>query len=493
MLRTIRFVLLSAVCMSLFVLGAGCTKSDSRTVLTVSVFAQEHEQVMYREVIRKFEQDNGVKVDFRVAGDQYWPELEGALTANIAPDVFYLGIPDIKRRIWAGKVEPLDDLLDISSLNKIWADALNLYRYDAETDTLGIGQIYALPKDFSAVSMTVNRAIIEKRRPQIQQLITSGVLPFFPETDANGNLPVYTFTEFANLCKVLTFDDTTLPSTAGGTRVYGTHLWEDFCLLPFVWGAGGDYLDPTHTKVLFDSPAFIEGYEGFMRIVELGGSGSSTDETTGYLKFLAGRCAYFPCGTWDVGAFQSISADEAINPNRSWFDFDIAPWPISDRYKNLSIAERQDKWFGRVDSIGYAVSSQSKNKPLAAQLAYVLSADEEVQRFIALRGGQLPNIVEMAVGEYLSDDRYFPDSRIVFVNMLSGQNGRRLPTTYTFNNRWYAETFLPGLGGVWAYYEKVNNGNPPVSVADYCRSIQARAQTLLEESIADERSLNPNR
>jgi multiple sugar transport system substrate-binding protein len=493
MRKSIRFSLLLVAGICLTGLVIGCKKSEAKTVLTVSVFAQEHEQAMYREVIRKFEQDNNVSVDFRVAGDQYWPELEAALTANIAPDVFYLGIPDIRRRVWAGKVEPLDDLLETSSLGKIWEDSLDLYRYDTSSNTLGVGKIYALPKDFSAVSMTVNRAIIKKRQAQIKELVANGTLPFFPETDSNGNLPVYTFTEFANLCKILTFDDSTLPPTAGSTKVYGTHLWEDFCLLPFVWGAGGDYLDSTHTKVLFDSPQFIEGYEGFMKIVELGGSGSSTDEVTGYLKFLAGRCAYFPCGTWDVGAFQAISSDTAVNPNKSWFDFDIAPWPISDRFKNLSIEQRQDKWAGRVDSIGYAVSSQSKNKKLAAKLAYVLSADEEVQRFIAKRGGQVPNIVSMAKGEYLSDKSYFPDSRVVFVNMLSGQNGHRLPTTYTFNNLWYTDTFLPGLGSVWAYYEKIDNGNPPMSVADYCRSIQARSQTLLNESIADEKALNPNR
>jgi multiple sugar transport system substrate-binding protein len=459
--------------------------------LTVSVFAQEHEQAMYRQILQRFEQQNNVKVNFQVVGDQYWPELEASLTANTAPDVFYLGVGDIKRRVWAGKVASLNALLDTTALGTIWPDALNLYRYDEASDTLGTGAIWALPKDFSAVSMTVNRAIIQKRRAEIEALIANGTLPFFPEIDANGNLPVYTFTEFANLCKVLTFEDSTLPLTSGGTRVYGTHLWEDFTLQPFIWGAGGDYLSADHTKVLFDSPQFIEGYEGFMKIVELGGSGSSTDETSGYLKFLAGRCAYFPCGTWDVGAFQAIENDTAINKDKAWFDFDVAPWPISDSYAGLSIAERQDKWFGRVDSVGYCVSSQSPNKELAARLALVLSADEEAQRFLAEQGGQLPNIVSMAQGEYLNDDRYFPETREVFVNMLSGQNGHRIPTTYTFNGMWHGDGFLVGLGSVWAYYEKINNGFTPMSVAEYCRSIQAGAQALLDQSIEDEKALKP--
>lgn len=461
--------------------------------LTVGVFAQEHEQAMYREVIEKFETETGYTVEFQVAGDQYWPELEAALTANTAPDVFYLGLGDIKRRVWAEKIVPLNDLLEVSSLDRIWPEALNLYRFDVEKNVLGEGDIYALPKDFSAVSMTVNKAIIEKRRNEIEALVADGTLPFFPETDANGNLPVFTFTEFAELCVVLTFEDETLPDTAGSTSVYGTHLWEDFTLQPFIWGAGGEYLNDDATKVQFNSPDFIEGYEGFMAIVEKGGSGLSTDEVTGYLKFLNGRVAYFPCGTWDVGAFQAIEDDEAINPDKNWFDFDLAPWPISDEYANLSIEDRQDKWAGRVDSIGYAVSKNSANQKEAAELAYLLSADEEVQRFIAQRGGQVPNLVDMAEGEYLTDDSYFPESRALFVNMLSGQNGKRVPTSLTFNAVWHAEGFISGVDSVWSYYEGSDKGVEPMNVSDYVNSIQEAAQGMLDQAITDEANINPNK
>lgn len=94
--------------------------SGDKPVLDVSVFAQEHEQAMYREVISQFEEKFNCTVNFQVAGDQYWPELEAALTANAAPDVFYLGLGDIKKRVWAEKIVALDDLLDVASLDKIW-------------------------------------------------------------------------------------------------------------------------------------------------------------------------------------------------------------------------------------------------------------------------------------------------------------------------------------------------------------------------------------
>lgn len=108
------------------------SKAGDKPTLTVSVFAQEHEQAMYKEVIAKFEEEKNCTVNFQVAGDQYWPELEAALTANTEPDVFYLGIGDIKKRVWSDKVTPMNDLLDVESLNTIWPEALNLYKYDVD-------------------------------------------------------------------------------------------------------------------------------------------------------------------------------------------------------------------------------------------------------------------------------------------------------------------------------------------------------------------------
>ena len=116
--------------------------------------------------------------------------------------------------------------------------------------------------------MTVNRAIIEKRRDEIQALVDDGTLPFFPEIDENGNLPVYTFTEFATLCKTLTFEDPTLPETASDTQVYGTHLWEDFCLQPFIWGAGGDYLNEDATKVLLIPQSLSKDMKVLLRLLK---------------------------------------------------------------------------------------------------------------------------------------------------------------------------------------------------------------------------------
>ena len=73
--------------------------AEDKPTIVVNTFAQEHEKAMYEEVIKQFEEENNCIVDFRVSGDQYWPELEASLTAGNAPDVFYLGLADVRKRV----------------------------------------------------------------------------------------------------------------------------------------------------------------------------------------------------------------------------------------------------------------------------------------------------------------------------------------------------------------------------------------------------------
>ena len=83
--------------------------AEDKPTIVVNTFAQEHETAMYEDVIRQFEEENNCIVDFRVSGDQYWPELEASLTAGNAPDVFYLGVGDVRKRVWTGAVAALDE------------------------------------------------------------------------------------------------------------------------------------------------------------------------------------------------------------------------------------------------------------------------------------------------------------------------------------------------------------------------------------------------
>ena len=88
---------LASVLLALCLVFGTCAfaAAEDKPTIVVNTFAQEHEKAMYEEVIKQFEEENNCIVDFRVSGDQYWPELEASLTAGNAPDVFYLGLADV--------------------------------------------------------------------------------------------------------------------------------------------------------------------------------------------------------------------------------------------------------------------------------------------------------------------------------------------------------------------------------------------------------------
>ena len=48
-----------------------------------------------------------------------------------------------------------------------------------------------------------------------------------------------------------------------------------------------------------------------------------------------------------------------------------------------------------------------------------------------------------------------------------------------FNDLWHSEGFISGVDSVWSYYEGIDKGVPPMSVSEYCKSVQENAQALL--------------
>jgi len=80
---------------------------------------------------------------------------------------------------------------------------------------------------------------------------------------------------------------------------------------------------------------------------------------------------------------------------------------------------------------------------------------------------------------------------VIFIRMLQGKNGHRVPTSLTFNAIWHTEGFISGVDSVWSYYEGIDKGVKPMSVREYCQMVQPKAQELLDQAIQDEAALNP--
>jgi len=477
--------------------------------LEVFIFSQPSELELYEAIVRNFEEIHGVRVRYSTAGDDYFMLLDAQLTANIPPDVFYVRPGDVRMRVNLGQVRELSGLVPQEEIESVWPQAIDAFRYDGTTN--GVGELWALPKDFSQYALGFNMVLLNRFRYRIEPYIwtpargvsfeeweggpplniyplvggrqdrnnpvrveTGLKLPGFPGDMINGNQVVFTFDEFGLLAYLLTH-------TTDGEQIFGTQFWEAMCLDSFIWGAGAEWFaqnpDGTldHTTLATNSERFIEGYEAYMELIWHWWSaqvGQIND--SGFENFQAGNLAFFPVGSWDVALFNTLP------PHR--VNFRLMPWPISNRYANYSLENRQNKWFARADTVGYGISSRSQNYELAAEFIRFLSTNLNVQRQLAAGGAQIPNIMEYAQTSFRYDeDRLYGilhenDRRILL--QIAETNGRPVPTVFTYTEDWRIE-FHADAG---TRLHTINAGERE-TVREFVTRVTPRAQARLDASI----------
>ena len=124
---------------------SGCGKSDSSETadgkknLSVFIFANDHESKVYKDMIKKFEEDHKDtigKVDIQITTqEEYSKTLTGMMTAGDLPDVFYVGPEAVEQYVENGYIANLQPILEekgISTDGLVAQEALNSYRYDGE-------------------------------------------------------------------------------------------------------------------------------------------------------------------------------------------------------------------------------------------------------------------------------------------------------------------------------------------------------------------------
>ena len=126
------------------------------------------------------------------------------------PDVFFM--PDTDFAAWAdaGVMLDLDGSVSEAELNAVWPAAINEYRYDAQTKSLGSGSLYGFPKDLGPVCLTYNKKLLEKQIDK-NGLDRADVYELLDPTDP------MTWDEFRGLLKDL---------TRGETDLYGIPYYE---------------------------------------------------------------------------------------------------------------------------------------------------------------------------------------------------------------------------------------------------------------------------
>ena len=454
-LRKILAVILVAVISATVLVGCLGVGGDSgKTVLKVFVYLNDHESEIYKNMIDRFVEENPDlvdDVDLQITTlDEYNITLTGMMVADDVPDVFYVGPEYVDQFVKNGYIENLSPMLERMGISTdgLMQDVLDCYRHDGQT--VGTGNLYALPKDSSVFAYAYNK-----------ELFDAAGLDYPDPNDP------YTYDEFVEVCKALTIDK----NDDGRIDQWGCGFANTYMLYQFVWSNGASFASDDYRTVTIDTPEFKEALQKYvdLTLVHQVTPTVAQDASLGvYQRWLAGQEAFYACGTWDVAAF--------MDPETFPFEWDLCAYPTLSTGKSMT-------WLG---TVGYCISSTSEHKEAALRLIDFLSTDPDGQREVSgITTGnsiQVPNIIDMAHGEFVQavEDGTinYPSNVEVIFNYMNGTTqygGRFIESVYTPNTEWM-DIFFQSV-------DKVKNGS--MSVDDFVSEIQPKMQASLDEAWAN--------
>ncbi|WP_296665733.1 sugar ABC transporter substrate-binding protein [Demequina sp.] len=414
---------------------------DAPNELTFMFRGGEYDKIAYQQAIDNFEAETGASVTMIITdADQYATKLQAAIAGNKVPDVFYIEPGRMQGYVYAGVLADLTDYVAQDVLDDIWDFGVEAYRFDKETGETRTGPLYGLPKDVGPFGFGYNTVMFEAMGLEA------------PDKD----VPL-TFDEFVALAKELTADT----DGDGELDQWGTGLNVQWNSQAFVWGAGADWISDDQKTITVDDATFADALQWFADLSIVEGVTPSVEQAQTldtYQRWMAGEIGFFPVAPWDIATYNAVAAD---NPDK--FGYDVIPYPVANAGDDTAT------WLG---SLGIAVSENSANKELAAQLATYLSTDLEAQKILAENKVQIPNLKSYAFGDWIETDAPaagWPANTEEFLQ-IADDYGRALPGTFTYEPGWYDE--------FWVGIEQVTDGQ--MTAADYVAQKQGSMQQLLD-------------
>lgn len=165
------------------------------------------EQQIFKTMIAEFTQEYPQYdvVYSSVTSDNYITTL-GSYKNNTRnmPDVFYM--PDINFVQWINSSDIMMDLTPYIeqsssiSVDNIWSEGIDAYRYDTVNKKLGTGDIYALPKDLGPNVLAYNKTLVQSKGVTIVS-DSAGQYGYNPSTKTLNDKVAMTWAQFIAFAK----------------------------------------------------------------------------------------------------------------------------------------------------------------------------------------------------------------------------------------------------------------------------------------------------
>ena len=405
---------------------AGCGTDPEHTI-NVFLLANAQEQTVYRSYFKELEselqEEFGEKYSISFRGQEKGPYYQKLASDNSGgeqdlPDIFYLRPNELL--IYKDRIANLQSYADSQTavnLDDIYESALNMYRLNPATGTLGNEEddLYAFPKDLSTQQLGYNKTLLSQYEVAIHE--AGYKMPW----EMDFTTKTYTWTEYQAICKVIadkaaadkkSIYASDIPSIEILTKSFGTS--GNDTLIDLSGGRAEGKINELKSGPVAQAIQYQAGF------VDCGAGNYSAT----YSEFSAGRvCFYGLVASWEIAEYNDIFGDG---------NWEVMPWPTRDGGTN---------WQGVIMSAGYVVSktcAESAKGDVAKYVALSLLSGKTQERFVKNEKITLPLRPSVA-DDYISsanDTVYSPKTRKYFLDVISGDHGFFSATYSTYDADW---------------------------------------------------------
>lgn len=365
--------------------------------------AGQREDEIVDGVLRRYMDENpGVRVRRINPGDtaSYYTKLQTMLAAGTPPDVFYVGSERVASFATLGLVEPLEPFIEADrgaasppsdpvELEAFFPATVGAYRYDGET--MGLGTLYGIPKDFTTVGFYYNRDLYDAAGLDYPADDWTWD-DFIADARSLGDLEGITGAEFVTWPPMLRAYLGT-----EGTDVVGTGF-DDLTLR-----------DASTWNALDRLRAWRHDEEGTLTT-------GRSEIAEGPTVFLTGKVGLAgPFGRWVVPSYRDIPP----SGTESGFAWDFAPLPRGSTASNTVL------------SVSWAMSRQTEHPGEAWKLIKALTS-ERTQTELSELGLAIPTLRDVAYSDAFVDPLLAPANDRAFLEAAEIAEVMRWPADPRF-------------------------------------------------------------
>jgi len=341
----------------LIIFVAGCSKQEDNKKAKVIFWHSFVATTIpaLNELIERFEKEHpeiDIEAQYVPTGDALVQKLITAIQSQTAPDVSWIHADFLDKLVESDAIYPMDHFTNgengISSaeMNDFFPQLLDAFSNKKV--------LYALPMDATVLALVYNK----------DHFRAAGIDP---------NFPPRTWNDLKEYSKKLTLDK----DGDGKFDQYGFYvpaypgsgplsIWEVLQWSPYLWQAGGEIIDSTQTKVLFNSEAGVQALTLWKEIYDQ--LNFSNYSFTHDMGLASGSISMIMDGPWDLPTFRKMKN----------IDWAVASLPEGPKGKATYIAGES-----------LAIFKQSKN-PDATWTFVKWVTQPEIQAMFSMSSGYLP-------------------------------------------------------------------------------------------------------